>query len=116
DVHLGLEAKDGAVCVDHGGRVAIETSRLPLENRSDDHDGQLARQALHRCRRRAGNGFGEIEPVELLRLAEVLRVKKLLQADDLRAATGGFTDLLFGPREVVPGIPSRVVLDQTDRE
>src|SRR5206468_13123962 len=77
---------------------------------------KLAREPLHQRDRRPGNILREVEAVVLLRLAEILRVKQLLQADDLRAALRCLADLLLGPREIVGAVGGGVVLNEADRE
>ena len=116
DVHLPVDAKQAAIGVDDGRRVPVEAGGLPLENRHDDHDRQLAGELLHRVRRRPGNRFGEIEAVALLRLAEVERVEQLLQADDLRAASGRVPHEPLGAPEVALRIRIRMILDDPDGE
>ena len=116
DVHLPVDAKQAAIGVDDRRRVPVEAGGLPLENRHDDHDGQLAGKLLHRVGRRPGNRFGEIEAIALLRLAEVERVEQLLQADDLRASPGRVPHQPLGAPKVALRIRVRVILDDPDRE
>ena len=85
-MHLPVDAEQAAVGVDHGRRVAIHARGLPFEERNDDYDLEFPGQGLHRIGGRTGNGFGEVEPLAMLRFAEVRRVEELFQADDLGAA------------------------------
>jgi hypothetical protein len=68
DVHLAIHAHQRAVGVDDGGRIAIDARGLPLEHGHDDHHFQLARELLHDVRAGAGDRFGQVEAVALLRL------------------------------------------------
>ena len=116
DVHLPVGAHDAAVGVDDGRRVAIDARGLPLEDRHNQHDRELAREPRHRVGGRAGDALSEIEAFRLLRLAEVRRVEHLLQADDLRPLRRGAADQPFRPSHVGRGIVGRVILDDSDRE
>ena len=113
---LRYTPEHAAVGVDDDGGVPVDAGRLPLEQRHDQHDGQLAREARHRVRRRAGNRLGEIEAIALLRLAEVRRVEQLLEADDLRTAAGRLAHQPLGARDVGRGVGRRVILDEADGE
>ena len=61
-----------------------------------------------------GIGFREIEPLALLRFAEVRRVEELLEADDLRPTTGRIPDQPFGTRHSRRGIGVRVILNDAN--
>ncbi len=63
---------------------------MSLEDRNDDHDLELFRQRLHSLGSWPGNRLSQIEPVGLLRFAEIGRIKELLEADYLSAAAGSF--------------------------
>ena len=116
DVHLPVDAEQAAIGVDDRRRVPVDAGGLPLEDRHDDDDRQLARQRLHRVGRRPGNRFGEIEAIALLRLAEVERVEQLLQADNLRASSGRVPHEPLGAPKVALRIRVRMILDDPDRE
>src|SRR5918992_5466008 len=116
DVHLSVYAQQLAVSIYDRCRIAIHASRLPLENRCDYDDLELARELLQRADRCSRNGFCEIEPLGLLRLAEVGSVEQLLKADDLSAAIRGFAHSCHGARDVVRHVVSYGFLDQTDSE
>ena len=47
DVHLPVDAEQRAVGVDDGRRIPVNPRRLPLEQRHDQDDRQLAGQPLH---------------------------------------------------------------------
>ena len=116
DVHLAVHAHQRSIRVDDRGGVAIDAGRLPLEDRDDDNDLELARNRLHPPGRRSGNRFREVEAIALLRLAEVRRVEQFLEADDLRAAPRRVTNEPFRSCDIGGGIVGRVVLDDADGE
>ena len=116
DVHLPVHAHQRSIRIDDRGGVAIDAGRLPLENRHDDDNLELARNRLHPLGRRSGNRFCEVEAIALLRLAEIRRIEQLLEADDLRAALRRITNEPFRPRNIGGGIVGRVVLDDADGE
>ena len=64
---------------------------------------------LTAVRRRPGNRLGQVEEPQIFALAEVLRVKKLGQADNLRALCGGALHVLNCTREIIVGV--RNVID-----
>ena len=115
-MHLPVNAQERSVGVDDRGGVAVHAFRLTFENRDDENDTELLRDALHRLRRRARNRFRDVEALVALRLREVRGVEQFLQADDLRPAARGFTnpwDRRFdGDLDVV----GRGVLNDPDRE
>jgi hypothetical protein len=63
-----------------------------------------------------GNWLRQVEAIALLRLAEVLGVKKLFQTDDLRPAGGGITHEPFGAGDIGRHVSGRVILDEPDGE
>ena len=103
DVHLAIEAGDGALGIQRDGGVVVEARRAPLEQRSDDGDLRLARHLGQPGRRGTGNGLGQIEQAQVFALAEILRAEKLRQADDLRAAAGGVADMVQRRVELASG-------------
>ena len=66
DVHLAVEAAQGAVGVKKDGRVVIDAGRALLEQRRDQDDPQLLGQGGQPVRDRAGNGLGQIEETRVL--------------------------------------------------
>ena len=115
-MHFAIDAEHRAVCVDDGGRIAIHACRLPLEQRDHQHDAQFLRQPLHGVGRVARDRFRQIEPLALLRFAEVRRLKELLQAHDLRAFTSRLANEPVRPLEVRGDIGCRMVLNDADGE
>src|SRR5207248_3136821 len=89
-------------------------ARLSLEERHDEHYRELFRQRLHAVGGRSRDRLSDVEALELLRLREVRRVEELLEANDLRAARGGFAHTLFGGGDVRRDIAARRVLDDAD--
>ena len=103
DVHLAIHAEQAAVRVDDRGRIAVDAGGLPFEDRHDEDDLKLARERLHGVGGRTGNRLGQVEALAVLRLAEVGRVEELLEADDLRAASGGVANQRPGTPQIGPG-------------
>ena len=117
DVHLAVEAEQRAVGVEDGGRVVIEPGGAPLEQRRDDRRRPRSLATLPR-RSVVGPGIGSARSnvAASSRLAEVLRAKQLLQADDLRALLGGLDDALGRLVEVLARIEPAAHLHEADRE
>ena len=63
-----------------------------------------------------GNGFSQIEQMRVFALAEILRLKKFRQADDLRTARRGLVDLVDGVLQIFVGIGRGRHLYQSDGE
>src|SRR4029079_17739977 len=108
---FAIHTQERSVGVDDRGRIAIHTRSLTLEHWHHDDHFQFARELLHRVRARARNGFGQVEAVAFLRLAEVGRAKELLQADDLRALGGGLAHQFLRAAHVLLQVCARVVLN-----
>ena len=88
DVHLAIDAQQAAVGIDDGGGVVINAGGALFEQRGDDDDAVLLREFLKGCGGRAGDRLGELEIFVVFRLAKILRAKKFLGANDLRALFG----------------------------
>ena len=114
NVHLAIDAEQRAVRVDDRRRVVINARRALLEERGDDHHLVFLRELLKRVGARAGNRFGQFEVFVVFALAEILRAKQFLRADDLRAV---FREpLCFRERafQILGGILGTARLNQTD--
>ena len=90
DVHLAVDAEQRAIGIDDRGGVVIETFRALLEERRDNGNVALARDARENFGGRAGDRLGEIKKPSVLLAAEILRAEQFLEADDLRALSRGF--------------------------
>ena len=100
---LRYTPSSAAVGVDDRGGVAIDAG-APAARRSA-RSSTTASSFASACIASVvgpGNRLGEVEPLALLRLAEVRRVEQLLQADDLRAAAGGLADQPLRPARGSP--------------
>jgi hypothetical protein len=64
----------------------------------------------------SGDRLGEREQFGVLLAAEVLRPEQFLQADDLRALSGGFADLPLGFLEILVRVSGATHLHETDPE
>src|SRR5271167_1996820 len=100
NMHLAVEAGDGAGLVDHDGRVVIDALGPALKNRRDYDDLVYCRDASEAFGRWPRNRLGEIEHVVALGLAEVLRPIKFLQANYRGAALRGLLDSARGLFEI----------------
>ena len=116
DVHLAVDAQQGAVGVDDGGGVVVEAFGPLLEERRDDDDAVLLGELLERRGARPGDAFGETEVRVVLVLAEVLRPEELLRADDLRAVLRRAGGCGEGGGEVVLGVGAAGVLQEPQRD
>ena len=113
NVHLPIDAQQSPVGVDHGGRVSVETRRLPLEQRHDQHDGELTGESLHHRRGRSGDRLGQVEALAALSLTEVERVEELLEADDPRATRRRLTNLGHRITQIGVGVSGDSALNET---
>src|SRR5262249_52107030 len=86
DVHLAVAAGDGSVGVDEHRGVVKHAFGALLEQTGDHHDPARLGDATQRFGAWPGDRLRQIERRGVLALAEVLRAKQLLQADDARAA------------------------------
>ena len=113
DVHLAIHAHQRAVGVDHRGGVVVHAGGALLEQRRDDH-GLVFLRELARTRRSTGPGMrlGEREEAMVFDLAEVLRSKQLLRAEDL----GALLQRLLGEGELVGEVPFRILAARHLRE
>src|SRR5579872_3929580 len=116
DMHLAIEALEASVGVEDGGGIVVKPARPPLKDRGDNHHSFFLRDPRHAFRGGAGNGFGQVEKLGGLTLAEVLRAKQLRQTNDLRPSPGRFTDLLPGAIQIFVGLGRTRHLDQPGRK
>ena len=115
-MHLAISAEERSIGVDDGRGVSVNARGLSLEDRHHQHHLQLSRQLSHPLYGRSGNWLGEIEALVLLRLAEVGRVEKLLQADNLGALFGCLADVGLRARDVLFYVVADRFLDNSDGE
>ena len=78
----------------------IDPGQAAFENTADDHNVQFTCQACEALRSGTRHGFGEVECVDILGLAEILGAEEFLYADNLRADIGAGTDQRFRLGEV----------------
>ena len=109
-VHLAVAAGYGAVALDDHGGVVVESGGAALEERGDDDHLITLGQFAVDIGRRAGNGLGEVEVVDVLHLTEVERVVQLLQYDELCATTGEVGDAVGQALDVVFDVSGVVLL------
>ena len=104
DVHLAVDAEQRAVGVEDRGGVVIEAGGAALEQRGDDRPRQFARPACPALRSTGRESARRDRTVVIFLAAKILRAKQLLEADDLRAARGGFANAAHGRGEIFRGI------------
>lgn len=113
DVHLAVFAGDGAVLVQHYGRVVVQAGSTALEERGDDHHAQLLGQGTKTLGRRTGDGLGLVEEVHVLGLTEVEAVVKFLKDDQFCSLMGQVSDLGTETLDIALDVGSIVLLNDT---
>ncbi len=116
DVHLAIEPEQGAVSVENDRGVVIDAGSALLKERGDEDNAKLFGQRCQTGCDRPGNGLGEIEQGGVLALAEILGLKKLGQADDLRSPRGRLMDFVDGALKILVGIGRGRHLYESDFE
>ncbi len=113
NVHLAIDAEQRTVGINDRSGVVINAGRALLKQRGDD--GRLCASSRACGGRRCWDreSFRPVQNFCGLALAEILRTKKFLRADDLRAGLGGAFDEREGLLEVRGGIGGTVGLDQS---
>src|SRR5262249_9905233 len=115
-MHLAIKAAQGAVSVDHRRRIVINARGSFLEERSNQDDTVFSCGGGQLFAAWAGDGLGQIEQRMVFTLAEVLRLEKLRQANDIRATLSGVSNALQSFFEIFLRLRSAGHLDQTDPE
>ena len=113
-MHLTVSACYRTVFLKHDGSVMIESCGPFLEERGDDDYTKLLSQLAVELRRRTRNGLGEVEVVDVFCLAEVERVVQFLEHDELCTPFGEIADALCQAEDVVFGVSSVVLLQESD--
>jgi hypothetical protein len=114
NVHLAIFSEQFSVAVDDYRGVVIDARAAFLEERRDDHDAILPRD-IAQCRcGSSGNFFSEFEVFVIFCLAEILRLEKFRQTNDLRALLGGIADESDCPREIFLWLYAASHLDERD--
>ncbi len=116
DVHLAVEAAQGAIGVQDRGGVVVDAGGAALEQRCDDHYAQIARHRAECARRGPGTGSARSKEVGVFFAAEILRAKELLQTNDLSAAPGGFADAHGCLRKILTRIGRATHLHESDAD
>jgi hypothetical protein len=116
DVHLPILPEEPAVGVDDGRGVVIQAFGALLEQRGDDHHPELTSELTQLGRRRSGNGLSQPKELVILSLAKISAAEKLLETNDLRAATSSLADALHGLGHVRRRVRSTTHLHQTERD
>ena len=85
NVHLAILAGDLSFCVDDHSSVVVNARGSLFKERSHNDNLVLFRDFAERLGSWSGNSFRKFEERDVFGLAEILRTKKLLQANNLRA-------------------------------
>ena len=102
-MHFAVFAHQGAVGVDHDGRVVVQPGGAPLEQRRHDHHAEFPGQRAQNLAGWPRDFLREREILVVLLLAEILRGVKFWQADDFGPLAGGLADFLDRPGTVFGG-------------
>ena len=103
-MHLAVFSGDGSILLNHHRRVVIEARRTALEERCNDYHAQILRQFAVEFGRWSRDGFGKVEVLHILYLAEVERVVEFLQYDEFSATLSQVDDALGEARLVIGDI------------
>ena len=115
-MHFAVDAGDAAIGVDDRSGVVIDTRGPALEKRSDYDGFCFLRNAAQRFGGGARYRFSQFEIGSVFALAEVLRAKKLRQADYLSAGARGFFDARGRVREILGRLGADGHLHQSNVE
>src|SRR5207247_4432856 len=85
NVHFAVKSPELTVGVEDGRSVVVDAGSALFEQGSDQYDSQLFHDICELGGGGAGNRFCEIKERGVLTLAQVLSLKKLGKADNLRA-------------------------------
>ena len=88
DVHLAIDACDGAIFLKHHCCIVVQACCTTLKERGDDHHAKLLGKFTIEFGRGARDRFCKVEVVDILHLTEIQGVVKLLQYDQFRPAFG----------------------------
>ena len=113
-MHLAVDAGDSSVGIQRDRGVVIKPRRTPLKQRRHNRHMGLASYIRQLFRRRAGYHLRQIEQLQILALAEVLRAEQFRQADDLRAEPSRFADVFDRGRKVCLRVSAHAHLHKGD--
>ena len=114
NVHFAIFAEERAIGIEHGAAVVINAGGAPLEKRNDKSDVTFLGGFRERIGGWTGNGFGEIEKRGVFRAAEILASKKLVHADDLRAAFSRLAYFFDSTRQIFRSVLRAAHLNQAN--
>ena len=103
-MHFAIEAFGAAIGIKNDRRIVVETARAAFKDRYHDGSFRFSGDSGERFSRGAGDGLSQIEKRSVFTLAEILRAKKLWQADHLCALLCSGTDFFHRPANVVVGV------------
>src|SRR5262245_21324347 len=100
NMHLAVLTEIASVGIEEGGGIVVDARSPALEQRNNYDQFQLSSHLAHKFRRGTGDFFGKSEVCMFLDLAEVRRLEKFLQANNLGALRRGFLDARDGLFEI----------------
>ncbi len=113
DVHFAVDARHGAVGIEDGGSVMVNTGGAAFKEGRNDDDTGFLRYFAESFGGRAGDRLGEVEIGDVFPLAKVLRLKEFRQADDLGAFGSGLFDEFACALQIVAGFGADAHLDES---
>ena len=112
DVHFSILAQQLPFVINHHRRVVVDAGRAFLKERGHDDHLQLGCQLAQDLCGGSGNRFSKVEENNVFLLAEVVRAKQLLQADNLSTLGGCLTDLSHSLLKILTWIAGAAHLNQ----
>ena len=116
DVHLAINAAERPVGVKDRGRIVIDPGRSLFEKRRHQNHMVAARRGRQFLCSGPGYRFSQVKQCCVFPLAEILRLKKLRQAHDMRAAPGRVRNPIEGLLQVLFWLRPARHLHQRDRK
>ena len=111
-MHFPVNTKQFTSSIDDGCAVVVQASGTLLKNRRNDDHVLLHGDFLESLCGWAGDGLCQFEICVVLALAEILRGKKFLGADNLRTFFCGMFGGGQGALQVVFGVAGGLLLEQ----
>src|ERR1035441_9207041 len=101
DVHLAINSAQSTVGIKDRGRIVVDTRCALLEERRHQNNFVSPRRSRQFLSCGPGNWFGQVKQIGVLALAEILRLEKFRQADDMRALPSRLRHAINRLRHVV---------------
>src|ERR1019366_2372239 len=89
DVHLAINPAQRAIGIKNRCRIVVDAGCALLEERRHQNNFILPRRRRQLFRAGPRNRFGQVKQIRVFALAEILRLEKFRQADDVRPLPSG---------------------------